>query len=743
MRRLVASFVLVSGSLASVAFTSCAPAYQESGNVTPPPTASVSTTPSASQSAIVDTSPKPPVAKKIPHATTIHGVTLNDDYFWMRNKDSKEVLDYLAEERDFTAKTTESLTPLRDKLYAEMVGRLQQTDESPPVKDGAFVYYTRTLEGKQYAIHCRKPAKPKKGEKLEDVKEEILVDLNELALQNKFVSLGTKSFSDDGNVFAYTLDTTGFRQFTLHVKDQKTGKTYPETIERVDDVELAADGKILLYVTEDATTKRANKLFRHVLGEDPKNDALVYEEKDERFDLFFYKTRSKAWFVVTSASHTTTEVRLVSTKDPKAAPKLVAPRENDHEYYLDHAGDLFYVHTNSGGRNFRLMTAKTSDPSRDKWKEIVAHRDDVMLEGVEAFKDHLVLKERRDGLPRLRITDLQGKGGHEVELPEPVFTVSFDRNPEFDSHLLRFHYQSFVTPDSVFEDDVKTKARKVLKVTKVLGYDAKGYASKRIDVLARDGKTKVPVSLLYKAGTSPDGKHPLFLVGYGSYGFPYPDSFSSERLSLVDRGVVFALAHVRGGGELGKKWHDDGRMLTKAHTFTDFIDVAEALVTQGWAARDKIAANGKSAGGLLMGAIVNLRPDLFRVVIADVPFVDVINTMLDETLPLTVGEFEEWGNPKKKAEYDVMMSYSPYDNVAAKPYPTMLVKTSYNDSQVMYWEPTKWVAKLRAMKTDKNPLVLQINMDPAGHGGLSGRYDHLKEVAFDESFALHALGIDE
>jgi len=699
------------------------------------PAQATASAPSAAPAASAKTEPVPPIAAKVKHTETLHGQERSDDYFWLRKKDSPEVLGYLAAENAYTRAVMGSTEGLQEQLYKEMLLRIKETDLSVPVKRGEYLYYTRTETGKQYPIHCRKKATG-------DGAETVLLDSNEIAKTEKYVGLGFFDVSDDGNQLAYGLDTTGFRQFVLRVKDLKTGKESSEHIPRVDSMAWAKDNKTILYVTEDATTKRGNQLHRHVLGQDATKDELVYEEKDERFRLDVSRSRSKEWIFVSSQSATTTEARIVPAAKPKTAPVVVAPREQGHEYYLDHGGGLFYIRTNSGGRNFRLVTAKVAEPARSKWKEIVPHRDDVMIEDVNVFADHYVLHERQDALPVIRIvhTDAAHAGKTErVEMPERVYAVRQESNPEFASKLYRFAYESFITPPSVFDYDVASREKKLLKRTEVLGgYDPSGYESERLYATARDG-TKVPISLLHKKGWKPDGSHPMLLNAYGSYGIPYPFRFNSNRFSLVDRGVVIAIAHIRGGGDMGKKWHDQGRMMAKMNTFTDFIDASEYLMKEGWVNKNKLAIEGGSAGGLLMGGVTNMRPDLFKAVIAHVPFVDVINTMLDETLPLTVGEFEEWGNPKIKEQYDYMMTYSPYDNVAAKDYPTMLVRTSYNDSQVMYWEPAKYVAKLRATSTGKNPLLFKINMDPAGHGGQSGRYDKLRDAAFDYAFLLGQL----
>lgn len=678
----------------------------------------------------------PPVARRVPHPTTLHGDTRQDDYFWLREKESAEVHTYLEAEDAYTAQVMKPTEALQKKLYEEMLGRIQQTDLQVPYLKGGYYYYSRTEEGKQYPIYCRK-----KGSL--DAAEEVLLDANALAQGLPFFNVATYEVSDDGNLLAYAVDTTGYRQYTLHVKDLRTGKPGPEQIEKTVgyDAAWAADNRTFFYVTEDSA-KRPYRLWRHTLGTDGKTDTLVYEEKDERFTLQVERTLSKAYLIISSTSSTTSEVRVLPASQPTAALQVVEPRQQDHEYSVDHHGDLFYILTNSGGRNFRLVTAPVKAPGRKNWKELIAHRPQVKLEGTLIFKNHLVVFERDTGQQQVLVTNLKTHESHLITFPEQVYTVIPSSNAEFDTPVLRFQYTSLVTPWSVFDYDMASRERKLLKQQPVLGgYDASRYETERLLVPAKDG-AQVPVSLVHLKGQKKNGSAALLLQGYGAYGIPSLTYFDSSQLSLLERGVTVAIAHIRGGGDLGKPWHDDGRMLHKMNTFTDFIAVAEALVAQGYTSKERLAITGGSAGGLLMGAVTNLRPDLFKAVVARVPFVDVLNTMSDASLPLTVGEFEEWGNPQVKAEYEYIRQYSPYDNVTAKAYPAMLVKTSLNDSQVGYWEPAKWVAKLRALKTDKNPLLLQINMN-AGHGGASGRYDALKEHAFDYAFLLTELGVEK
>jgi oligopeptidase B len=571
-----------------------------------------------------------------------------------------------------------------------------------------------------------------------DSPEEVTLDLNELARDHKFMAIGAYTVTDDGNLLAYTTDNTGFREYTLHVKDLRTGELRPETAEKVGSVAWANDGKTLFYTTDDPA-KRPYRLYRLRLGSPLPGD-LLHEEKDELFRVGTGRSRSKGYIFLGIGSLTTSEVRYIPADQPEAEWKTIAPRRHEHEYEVDHHADRFYIRTNDKGRNFRLVSAPVSDPRPENWTEVVPHRPDVMLEGLELFKNHYALLERERGLPEFRVTDFRTGVSHSIEFPEPTYSAFSGTNAEFDTPVFRYTYQSLVTPNSVFDYDMDKRTTTLLKEQPVLGgFDRAQYASERLFATAMDG-VKVPISLVYKKGTKRDGSAPLLLTGYGSYGYPYPVMFSSNRLALLDRGVAFAIAHIRGGGEMGKAWHDQGRMMNKKNTFTDFIASAEFLIAQGYTSKDRLAIVGGSAGGLLMGAVTNMRPDLFKAVVSQVPFVDVINTMLDASLPLTAGEWEEWGDPRKKPDYDYMLSYSPYDQVAAKAYPALLVKTSFNDSQVMYWEPAKYVARLRTVKTDANPLLLKTNM-AAGHGGASGRYDYLHEVAFDYAFVLTQLGI--
>jgi oligopeptidase B len=690
--------------------------------------------------------PSPPVARREPMEFEIHGDRRIDPYAWLREKENPEVIAYLNAENAHTDAYMRPAEALQELLYQEMLGRIQQTDLSVPYRLRGYLYYTRTEEGRQYPIYCRRLD-------VEDSAEEILLDLNSLAEGHSFLGLGSFDVSDDNQLLAYSTDTTGFRQYTLHFKNLQTGETFPQQRERITSTAWAADNCTHFYTVEDATTKRSHRLFRHVLGSS-EPDTLLFEEKDERFRIAVERTRSGGFIFLVIASHTASETHFLRADQPGAEFRLIAPREDEHEYYVDHhpgpsaesGSGAFYIRTNSGGRTFRMVTAPAADPRRENWREFIANRPSVMLDAVDAFKTHLVLFEREDGLPCLRIVDLAAAAAdplaasHRIAFSEPAYNASLGANPEFASGQVRFQYESFVTPRSVYDYDVSTRVRTLRKQQPVLGgYDPSLYASERLHATAPDG-TRVPLSIVYRRDTPRDATAPLLLYGYGSYGISIPVSFSSNRLSLLNRGMIYAVAHIRGGGELGKPWHDAGRMRSKMNTFTDFIAAAEHLIAHGYTSPSKLIIEGGSAGGLLMGAVTNLRPDLFRIVITHVPFVDVLNTMLDASLPLTVGEYEEWGNPQIAEEYALMKSYCPYTNVARGSYPAILAKTGLNDSQVMYWEPAKYVAKLRAMKTDASPLLFKINMG-AGHGGASGRYDYLREIAFDYAFLLTQMGI--
>jgi len=677
--------------------------------------------------------PAPPVAKTVPHSYEVNGHTMTDNYAWLRQKTNPEVRAYLEKENAYTDLIMKPTEPLQQKLYEEMLSRIKETDVEVPYREGDYFYYTRTEAGKQYLIRCRKKAAA-------DAAEEVVLDINELAKGQTFMTVQAFAVSPDGNFLAYSYDNTGFRQFSLAVKDLRTGKTLADRAERVGSVVWASDNQTIFYTQEDAVSKRQYRLYRHNVGStDP--DPLVYEEPDERFTVRAFKTRSEAFIIMDLRSHTTSEARYIPAARPTAEWKIVEPRKQGVEYYPDHNGDLFYIRVNDTGRNFRLVTAPVTDPGARNWHEFMAHKPDVMLDEIDSFRNFLVLYEREGGLPQISVIDLRSGKSNRIAFPEPAYAAYPYVNRVYDTTDFRYGYQSPITPASVFSYDMEKATSTLLKQKEVPGgYDRTKYKVEQIYAVASDG-AHVPISVLRLKTARLDGTGPLYLYGYGSYGASLDMTFNSNIFSLVDRGVVYAVAHIRGGGEMGKAWHDAGRMMNKKTTFTDFIACAEDLVKRGYGSKDRLVIEGRSAGGLLMGAVLNMRPDLFHAALVGVPFVDVINTMLDESLPLTVGEFEEWGNPKEKAAYDYMVTYSPYDNIEAKAYPDMLVKTSFNDSQVMYWEPAKYVAKMRALRTDKNVLILKTNLSPAGHGGASGRYDRLHESAFDYAYLLTEMGI--
>jgi oligopeptidase B len=679
--------------------------------------------------------PAPPTAKTVAHTYEINGHTMTDNYAWLREKTNPEVRAYLEKENAYADSIMKPTEPLQQKLYDEMLSRIKETDVEVPYREGDYFYYTRTEAGKQYVIRCRKKANG-------DAAEEVLLDVNELAKGQAFMTVAAFVVSPDGNHLAYTYDNTGFRQFTLAVKDLRSGKTLADHAERVGSVVWASDNQTIFYTQEDAVSKRQYRLYRHTVGStDP--DTVVYEEPDERFAVRAFKTRSAEFIFMESRSHTTSEARYIPAAQPNSEWKIVEPRKQGIEYYPDHNGDSFYIRTNDTGRNFRLVTAPITDPGTKNWHEIMAHNPDVMLDEIDLFKNFLVLYEREGGLPQIRVVDLRRGKSNRIAFPEPAYAAYSYINHVYDTTEFRYGYQSPITPASVFSYDMEKGTSTLLKQKEVPGgYDRHKYVVEQIYTVASDG-VHVPISVLRLKAAKLDGSGPLYLYGYGSYGVSLDMTFNSNIFSMVDRGVVYAVAHIRGGGEMGKAWHDAGRMMNKKTTFTDFIACAEDLVKRGYGSKDRLVIEGRSAGGLLMGAVLNMRPDLFHAALVGVPFVDVINTMLDESLPLTVGEFEEWGNPKEKTAYDYMITYSPYDNIEAKAYPNMLVKTSFNDSQVMYWEPAKYVAKMRATRTDKNTLVLKTNLSPAGHGGASGRYDRLHESAFDYAYILTQMSIPQ
>ncbi len=699
---------------------------------------------------------EPPIARRQPTVTVLHGHTLQDDYAWMREKSSPELLAHLQAENAYTAAAMQPTEALQAALYKEMLSHIKETDESVRVPDKGWLYSTRTVEGSQYPIHGRRRGvRDEDGTLLPDpeARDEVMLDVNVLAQGQAFMAVGGMSVSPDTRLLAYSTDNTGFRQYTLHLRDLITGHDLPDTAERVVSFAWAADSATLFYTTEDAVTKRHDKVFRHSVGSiEP--DPLIFEETDERFNVGVGRTRDGKYILIESGSHTTSEYRFLTAESPRSELTLIAPRINDQEYYPDHRDGIFYIRTNDSTRNFRMVTAPVSTPDRPSWTELFAGEEDVPLEDFDLFQSFCVFSERKAGLPTLSVYDLTADGQlgdyREITFPEPTYTAGASANREFQTTRFRYSYTSLVAPPSVYEYDVPTGGSRLLKQQEVPGgFDSRRYASERLWVKAQDG-VMVPVSLVYRKDAfrptrdRETGENPLYVYGYGSYGYALPVSFSPARLALLDRGVVLAYAHIRGGGELGDAWHDAGKMMVKQNTFTDFIAVVEDLVREGYGAKERVAIEGGSAGGLLMGVVVNQRPELFRVVLSHVPFVDVMNTMLDATLPLTVAEYEEWGNPNEAEAFAYMLGYSPYENLEklkADAVPAMLVKTSLNDSQVMYWEPVKYVARLRTLKQNHTPLLLHINME-AGHGGASGRYDYLKEIAFDYTFLLRELGVE-
>ncbi len=679
--------------------------------------------------------PSPPVAKIIPHSDTVHGDIRLDSYFWLRERSNPEVIEYLEAENRYTEEMMKHTEEFQAQLFREMRARIKETDLSVPVRRDDYYYYSRTEEGKQYDFFCRK-----KGSL--DAPEEILLDMNQVAEGHDYCFLGWFAMSPDHNLLAYSIDTMGREKYALYFKDIAGGTHLADTVHDIDSRAVwANDNKTVFYTTNDETL-RPYRFWRHTLGTPQSDDELVYQEDDDAFALFISKTKSRAFILVSLQSNVTSETRYLSANDPFDELKVVNPRKHNVEYSVLHHGNRFLILTNDNAINFKLVDAPVSDPSESNWREVIAHRDSVLIENAEVFENHLVLIERARGLRTIRIIDVKSGSDHYIDFPEPVYTVWPDENPEFSSDQFRFIYTSFTTPRSVYDYDMRSRSRELKKQQEVLGdYDPSMYESEQVYAPASDG-AMVPISMVYRTGMVRDGTNPLVLYGYGAYGFSSDPKFWSARLSLLDRGVVYAIAHVRGGSEMGRLWYEDGKMLHKMNTFTDFIACAEYLIGENYTSSDRLIASGASAGGLLIGAITNMRPDLFAAVVADVPFVDVVNTMLDESIPLTVPEYEEWGNPHKREFYDYMMLYSPYDNVDEKDYPDMLVLVGLNDPRVQYWEPAKWTAKLRAWKTDSNPLLLKTNMG-SGHFGATGRYDYLKEYAFELAFIFNALGIRE
>lgn len=677
----------------------------------------------------------PPSAEKQPQVLELHGDRRIDDYFWLRDIENDKAIAYLEAENAYTQSMMQHTEALQTKLYNEMLARIQETDLSVPFRKDDYYYYSRTEEGKAYPIHCRK-----KGSL--DATEEVLLDQNELAQGHDFFSLGVFQISPNHQILAYSTDTSGSEQYTLFFLDLNTFQLYSETIpETYFSLTWGNDNQTVFY-TKINTANRPYQLFRHTLETPTTEDVLIYHERDDIYNLDVGKTRSEAYILMYLHSSITSEIHYLDANNPTGDFQIIHPRTTGMEYDVEHHSDYFYIVTNDEATNFKLVKTPVATPNKENWQTVIPHREDVMLSGVSLFTNHLVIYERKAGLQTARVQNLSTAKENNITFPEPTYTFSEGNNPEFNTNILRFSYTSLITPLSVFDYDMETDKRELKKETEVLGgYDKSHYKSEWLMATAKDG-TQIPISIVYKQGIQKDGKNPLFLTGYGSYGYSYPVMFSSTRLTLLDRGIVYAIAHIRGGEEMGRKWYEDGKFLQKKNTFTDFIACAEYLIAEKWTQSDRLVISGGSAGGLLMGAVINMRPELFKVVVADVPFVDVVTTILDTSLPLSAMEWEEWGNPNDKVYYDYMKSYSPYDNVEAKDYPDMLITAGLNDSRVKYWEPAKWTAKLRELKTDNNILLLKTNMS-AGHGGASGRYESLKELAFDYAFILDRLGLGE
>ena len=674
----------------------------------------------------------PPVARIIPRVDTLNGEIRVDNYFWLREKQNPEVRTYLEAENAYTATGMQHTEALQERIYRELLGRIKETDLSVPYRQGGFWYYTRTEQGKSYPIYCRRPGAL-------DAPEQVILDQNALAQGKRFDALGGFDVSPDGRLLMYLEDTTAFRVYTLYVKDLPSGRIIDSIANVWNGTAWADDNRTFFYMTADSA-KRGNAVWRHVLGTPRSADVKVFQEDNVLNNVTVFRSRSGKYVFIPADGFTSSEWRVIPTATPTADPRVIAPRRAGVEYEVDHGDGFFFLYTNDNARNFKIVRIPETDFSPAGWTDWLPHRDSVFVEGVDVFRRFAVVSERSGGLRRLRVTNLQTKQSQYLTFPEAAYGVFPANNPEFDTETFRFSYSSLVTPNSVYDYDLRRGTRELKKRQEIpSGFDASRYEVRRLMARARDGAL-VPVSVLMQRGAPTDGSRPLLLYAYGSYGATTEPTFNANVLSLVDRGFIYAIAHIRGGQEMGRQWYDDGKMMHKLNTFRDYIDVAEDLVRRHYTTSQRLVANGGSAGGLLMGAVVNMRPDLFRAVVADVPFVDVINTMLDASLPLTAQEWEQWGNPRIPEQYAYMRQYSPYDNVAAKAYPWMLVTTSFNDSQVMYWEPAKWVAKLRATKTDHNPLYFKINL-AGGHGGSSGRYDRLREIAFRYAFMLDAVGL--
>jgi oligopeptidase B len=671
-----------------------------------------------------------PVAKKIPKELTIHNDTRTDNYYWLNDRENPEVIAYLEEENAYTQEQMKSTEKLQEELFAEMKGRIKEDEETAPYKFNHYWYITKFIQGGEYPVYTRK-------KDLLEAKEEVMFDVNEMAKGHKFYQLGGISISPDNQLACFSVDTVSRRIYTIQIKNLITGEIYPDRLEKTTgNVVWANDNKTLFYSVQDPQTLRSSKIFKHHLGAPQEEDILVYEETDETFTTYVSKTKSRQYIVIASGSTLSDEYRFISANTPDAEWEIFQKRERDFEYSFDHFEDSFYILTNKDkATNFKLMKTPVDKTGKENWVEIIPHRETVLLEGFELFKNYLVTEERENGLTHIKIKSWDNSINYELPFDEEIYAVGTSVNRDFDTEILRYRYTSMTTPWSDIDFNMRTKEKKLLKEQVVLGdFDKNNYITQRLWATAQDG-VKVPMSLVMRKDTKPSSNTPLLLYGYGSYGYSLDPTFSSIRLSLLDRGFIYVIAHVRGGEDLGRLWYENGKLLKKKNTFFDFIDCGKYLIDENYTSSAHLYANGGSAGGLLMGAVVNYAPELFHGVVADVPFVDVVTTMLDDSIPLTTGEYDEWGNPNEKEYYEYIKSYSPYDNVEAKEYPNLLVTTGLHDSQVQYWEPAKWVAKLREMKTDNNLLLLKTHMD-AGHGGASGRFESLREVALEYAFYL-------
>ncbi len=676
--------------------------------------------------------PAPPKAKKIPKALKIHGDTRIDNYYWLKERDNPDVIDYLKAENDYTDAVMAHTKDLQEKLFNEIVGRIKQTDESVPYKKNGYFYYERYEEGNEYPLYCRK-----KGTM--DEQEEILLNVNEMAKGHNYFHVRNLNTSIDNQILAFGVDTIGRRKYVIHFKNLANGKVLSDKITNTTgSVAWANDNRTVFYTTKDETL-RPYKIFKHKLGDS--NDTEVYHEQDSTFDCYVYKSKSDKYLMIYSDHTLSTEYRFLDADQPDGQFKVVHPREKDLEYHVDHYKDKFYIRTNWQAKNFKLMETPLIRTHKKYWKDVIDHREDVLLENMELFKNFLVLQERKDGLTQLRIIKWHDMSDHYLDFGEPAYVAYASYNYEFDTDVLRYEYSSLTTPKSTFDYNMITREKKLLKQQEVVGdFVSSDYQTERLMADARDG-TKIPISLVYKKDMKKENMSVL-LHGYGSYGYSEEPYFSSVSLSLLDRGFIYAIAHIRGGQEMGRLWYEDGKLFKKKNTFTDFIDCGKYLVEKKYTSPQKLFATGGSAGGLLMGAVMNMQPDLFKGIIAAVPFVDIVTTMLDESIPLTTAEYDEWGNPNEKDYYEYILSYSPYDNVEAKEYPALLVTTSLHDSQVQYWEPAKWIAKLREFKTDNNLLLLKTDME-AGHSGTTGRFKRYRDTALEYAFILDQASIDE